>query len=165
MSIVREIQTARVLILGCGNTLLGDDGFGPAVIEELEKNYRLPPDVYAEDVGTSVREVLFDIASSEKRPAHVVLVDTINVEGKDHGDVFEVDTNGLPEKKITDYSLHQFPTSNLLQEIQQFCGVRVTFIAAQMSDIAEKLTMNLSEKMKKAVSIAAQRAYELALTG
>jgi coenzyme F420 hydrogenase subunit delta len=163
VSIIREIQSARVLILGCGNTLLGDDGFGPAVIEELESHYKLPRDVHAEDVGTSTGEVLFDITVSEKRPAHIILVDTINKEGRDYGEVFELDTNDLSEKEVADYSLHQAPTSNLLKEIQKLCGVKVTVIAAQMSEMPEQPTMHLSEKMKKAVTIAAQKACELAL--
>jgi len=163
MSIVREIQSSRVLILGCGNKLLGDDGFGPAVIEELQSSYEWPSDVHAEDVGTSIREVLFDVALSEKRPARLILVDTINKEGKKHGDVFELDINDLTETKITDYSMHQFPTSNLLREIAEFCGVQVTIIVAQMCEPIEKLTMELSEIMKKAVLSAAQRVYGLCL--
>jgi coenzyme F420 hydrogenase subunit delta len=164
MSIISQIQTARTLVLGCGNTLLGDDGFGPAVIETLKKKYDLPPEVHAEDVGTSVGEILFDIAVSEKRPAHIVLVDTIDREGRSYGEVFEVDPNDLSEKDITSYSLHQAPTSNLLREIQKLCGIRVTVIAAQMPEAPERLTMELSENMKKAVSVAAQTVYELALT-
>ena len=30
------------VIFGCGNLIMGDDGFGPAVIEELKENYQLP---------------------------------------------------------------------------------------------------------------------------
>lgn len=161
MSIIREIQSSRVLILGCGNKLLGDDGFGPAVIEELQKNYRLPADVHAEDVGTSIREVLFDIALSEKRPAHLILVDTIRKEGRSHGDVFELNVDDLTEKKIADYSMHQFPTSNLLREIAELCGVRVTILAAQVAELPEVLTMELSETMQQAVHLAARKAFEL----
>jgi coenzyme F420 hydrogenase subunit delta len=163
MSIIREIQSSRVLILGCGNKLLGDDGFGPAVIEELQKNYRLPPDVKAEDVGTSIREVLFDIALSEKRPDHLILVDTIHKEGKKHGDVFELNVADLTEKKVADYSMHQFPTSNLLREIAELCGVRVTILAAQQTEPSGALTMELSETMQQAVFLAARKAYELSL--
>lgn len=161
MSIIREIQTSRILILGCGNKLLGDDGFGPAVIEELQRSHGLPSNVYAEDVGTSIREVLFDIALSEKRPAYLILVDTINKEGKKHGEVFEVNLSDLTGKKIIDYSMHQFPTSNLLKKIADICGVRVAIIAAQMSEPAEWLTMELSESMKEAVLTAAKKVYEL----
>jgi coenzyme F420 hydrogenase subunit delta len=163
VSIIREIQTSRVLVLGCGNVLLGDDGFGPAVIAEIKSGCRLPSDVNAEDVGTSVREVLFDIALSERRPAHLILVDTIKRGGKKHGEVFEVNVGDLPEEKITDYSIHQFPTSNLLKEIADLCGVQVTIIAAQLSHPATNVTMELSEPMKKAVLTAAKMVSDLCL--
>ena len=29
---------AEVLVVGCGNVLFKDDGFGPATIDEIEKN-------------------------------------------------------------------------------------------------------------------------------
>ncbi len=32
----------EILILGCGNVLFGDDGFGPAVAEHLLKNFEIP---------------------------------------------------------------------------------------------------------------------------
>ncbi len=161
MGIIGAIQTSRILILGCGNVLLGDDGFGPAVIAQIKSESRFPPDVQAEDVGTSVREVLFDIALSEKRPDRLILVDTMNREGKKHGEIFEVDVHDLPEEKIADYSMHQFPTSNLLREIADLCGVRVTIIAAQQSAPAAAVTMELSEPMKNAVLAAAKMVSEL----
>jgi len=164
MSIIREIQSARILILGCGNTLLGDDGFGPAVIEALKKSYPLPEDVHAEDVGTSIGEVLFDIAMSEKRPTHIILVDTIMREGREHGEVFEVAVDDLSERDLEGYSLHHSPSSNLLKDIHDLCGVRVNIIAAQMPYSPERLTMNLSEKMRKAVSVAAQMVYDLVIS-
>ena len=50
-----EMFNKRVLIFGCGNVLFGDDGFGPQVVEYLTQHYKLPSDVYALDVGTSIR--------------------------------------------------------------------------------------------------------------
>ena len=55
-----------ILIFGCGNILWGDDGFGPAVIAHLKEHYLLPDDVLALDVGTSIRDILFDLILSEK---------------------------------------------------------------------------------------------------
>ena len=52
---------ARVLILGVGNLLFGDDGFGPAVAEHLDKLYAPSDDVYIMDVGTGVRKLLFTL--------------------------------------------------------------------------------------------------------
>lgn len=42
---------ARVLVLGCGNLLAGDDGVGPEVVRRLTEA-GLPPDVKAVDGGT-----------------------------------------------------------------------------------------------------------------
>ena len=73
----KEIETKRVLIFGCGNVLLGDDGFGPAVIERLERRGDLPGDAHAEDVGTSIRGILFDIALKDRRPEHIIVLDAV----------------------------------------------------------------------------------------
>jgi coenzyme F420 hydrogenase subunit delta len=56
-----EMFEKSILIFGCGNILWGDDGFGPAVIQCLNEQYRLPADVLALDVGTSIRDLLFDL--------------------------------------------------------------------------------------------------------
>ena len=63
-----EYRSKKILIFGCGNILLGDDGFGPAVIEELEKNYQIPEHVFIIDAGSSIREFLFNIALDEVKP-------------------------------------------------------------------------------------------------
>ena len=41
---------SEIVIVGCGNPLFGDDGFGPAVIEEM-KNFKLPDNVTIQDGG------------------------------------------------------------------------------------------------------------------
>ena len=46
-------MTARLLILGLGNPLMGDDGAGPAVIALVNAS-TLPPGVRAEEGGTDV---------------------------------------------------------------------------------------------------------------
>lgn len=47
-----EEDRSRILVLGIGNTLLGDEGVGVAVIEHLEAMGGLPPDVDLLDGGT-----------------------------------------------------------------------------------------------------------------
>ncbi|NIM48234.1 MAG: hydrogenase maturation protease, partial [Gemmatimonadales bacterium] len=43
----------RVVVLGCGNVLFGDDGFGPAVAQHCQEHYRIPADICVLDAGTS----------------------------------------------------------------------------------------------------------------
>ena len=129
----REILTKRILVLGCGNVLMGDDGFGPAVVKKLQQQYDLPADVHVEDVGTSVRDVLFNITLLDQRPEHVIVLDAVDKPDRKDGEVFEISLDEIPAAKLTDYSFHQFPTSNLLKEIQEQAGLRVTIIAAQIA--------------------------------
>ena len=42
----------KVRVLGLGNVLMSDDGFGPFVVRVLEATYECPPDVEFVDVGT-----------------------------------------------------------------------------------------------------------------
>jgi hydrogenase maturation protease len=50
MTIVTSPKPVR--ILGVGNVLMGDDGFGPYVARTLEARYELPEPAQVEDVGT-----------------------------------------------------------------------------------------------------------------
>jgi hydrogenase maturation protease len=42
----------RIAVLGLGNVLMGDDGFGPYVVRVLESEWELPPGVVVHDLGT-----------------------------------------------------------------------------------------------------------------
>ena len=141
------------MILGVGNVLFGDDGFGPAVIEELEQRYQIPADVYLMDVGTGVRKLLFTLTLSAVRPADVVIVDAVDW-GRQVGQVFNLPVEQLPISKIDDFSLHQVPTSNLLRELQDACGVRVTVVACDVGAIPQRIQPGLSAPVSQAVLVA-----------
>ena len=111
---IPDIPDKNVIVFGCGNILFGDDGFGPRVAEELIKNYPLPENVGVINTGTGVRNILFDIALSEKKPERIIIIDAIDA-GKTPGEIFELPIDEIPEKKIDDFSMHQLPTSNLLK--------------------------------------------------
>ena len=159
--VFREMYTKKVLIFGCGNVLMGDDGFGPAVIKKLQQQHHLPDCAHAEDVGTSVRDILFNITLLEKRPEHIVVLDAVDKPGRSKGEVFEISADDIPEKKIVDYSFHQFPTTNMLKEIQEQCGVKITIIVAQIGKKLESVKPGLSKPMRTAVREAAERVAHL----
>ena len=156
----KEIETKRVLIFGCGNVLLGDDGFGPAVIDRLRRR-ALPDDAHAEDVGTSIRGILFDIALLERAPEHIIVLDSVDRHGRRPGEVFEISVDEIPERKMADYSFHQFPTTNLLKELQEGRGIRVTIVAAQTAARLERVGPGLSGPVEEAVGVAADRVMSL----
>ena len=146
----------RTLILGCGNWLWGDDGFGPAVIKGLEESGGIPDDVCLIDAGTSIREVLFDIILSEKRPEKIVVLDAMDC-GREPGELFALDIGSMPKTKLkTDFSVHQVPTSSLLQDLRDLCGVDVFVMACQVQDRPSEINPGMSEPVKQAVQQAVE---------
>ncbi len=149
-----EWYDKSILILGCGNRLIGDDGFGPAVAQRLRSNFTIPADICVFDAGTSVREILFDTILSEKKPSKIVIVDAMDC-GRKPGELFRLDIDSLPKIKIDDFSMHQMPTSNLLRELRDICGIEVVVVACQVANECDSVNPGLSTTVKEAVTSAA----------
>lgn len=64
-------------VLGLGNVLMGDDGFGPAVIRALEEEYAFGSDVSVVDLGTPGFDLMPWLADAR----HVIIVDTVKSDG------------------------------------------------------------------------------------
>lgn len=142
------------LVLGVGNTLFGDDGFGCAVIDYVESHYSVPETVCLLDVGTGVRKLLFTLCLSPIRPQRLILIDAIDA-GRAPGEIFEIALAEIPVTKLDDFSLHQLPTSNMLRELQETCGVEVRVLACQTGPLPEEVHEGLSEAVSNAVPRAA----------
>jgi len=150
------------VVFGCGNAIMGDDGFGPAVIEELEASCVLPDNVAVVDAGTGIREYLFDyLLAPESRPERLIILDAVDFPDRRPGEVFPIEVSSIPAKKIHDFSLHQFPTINLLAELQEHTGIRVDILAAQVESIPKEISPGLSAVMAGAVSSACEKILQL----
>ena len=146
----------EILIVGCGNILFGDDGFGPDVIAYLEDHFRVPDNIFLADAGTGIRKILFTLSLSEVRPKIIVVIDAVD-KGRTPGEVFEIPLEEIPEEKIDDFSMHQVPSSNLLKELQDLCGVVVRVLVCQSFAIPETMQRGLSDPVQKAVAPMAQK--------
>jgi len=149
----------EILIAGVGNILFGDDGFGPSVIEYLESHYDIPENICLADAGTGIRKILFTITLSDVRPEVIVIIDAVD-KGRKPGEIFDISLDDIPAEKIDDFSIHQVPSSNLLKELQDFCSVKVDVKACQIQTIPETIESGLSEPVKKAVPLMAQKIAE-----
>ena len=146
-----ELFNKDILIIGCGNPLLGDDGFGPAVIRSLELQDVLPGGIGLLDAGTSIRELLFDMLLSGRVPELLVIIDAVQVSHALPGEIIRIDVDGIPGNKIADYSLHQFPTTNMLKELKDCCRTKIVIYAVQVADVPEMVRPGLSLPVKAAV--------------
>jgi coenzyme F420 hydrogenase subunit delta len=149
-----------IVVLGCGNILFGDDGFGSYVAEYLQNSDALPEGVAVINARTSVRGILFDLILSEKRPRKIIVVDAIDA-NRPPGEVFKITIDELPLNKIDDFTFHQMPTSNLLRELKEYCGVDVVIIAGQIESIPEAVRPGLSEALAGSVPVAAEEVLKL----
>ncbi len=158
---IKLIQNSKTLIFGCGNPLFGDDGFGPEVIDYLDKNHTPPAATAWIDVGTSIREILFDIILSEKKPEKIIIIDTVDSSDKNPGDIFEINIDEINPKKISDYSLHQFPTTNMLKELKEETNIDIKMLVTQIDLIPDEVAPGLSSKVTGAVPKICEKIIDL----
>ncbi len=153
-----EYCRKRILILGCGNRLFGDDGFGPAVIDYLSNHYHIPDDLYLMDVGTGVRKILFTLCMSDHRPEQIVFIDAVD-KGKIPGELFEISLDEIPFQKTDDFSLHQAPSSNLAKELKDH-GLNIRVLACQTASIPSSMEIGLSDRVSAAVHTLSRKIAE-----
>lgn len=161
MKIQSVLHNKRCLVFGCGNPLFGDDGFGPAVIHHLESTYKIPDHVLCLDVGTSIRDILFDLLLDTDLASTLIIVDAVEVKGRQPGEIFEIRVDDIAPAKISDFSLHQFPTTNMLKEISEETPIDVKVLVVQTSGLPDCVRPGLSEPISAAVSRMAEKILDL----
>ncbi len=104
------LNRERLLIIGLGNLLMGDDGAGIHIVHELQR-LRLADHVDLIDGGTAGVD-LVDILSSYRR---VIVIDAITNNGGDPSDIrlFSPDDFVL-RKGEGDYSIHDVELTSIL---------------------------------------------------
>lgn len=150
MNIYPKYCEKKNLVLGCGNILFGDDGFGPEFIDYFLSSYPVPEDTVLINAGLSIREILFNIVLSDKRPEKIIVIDAVDV-GEKAGEIFELDLDAIPENKIDDFSMHQVPTSNLLKELKENCSIDVRILSIQVENVPDSVNPGLSLKVKSSM--------------
>lgn len=96
-------EATRVLIIGCGNLLRGDDAVGPVLVRHLWER-GLPAGVRCADGGTGGMDVAFQM----RGVPHVILVDACT-SGSEPGALFKLqgsDVEHLPP--LAGVNLHAF---------------------------------------------------------
>lgn len=69
---------APIAVVGLGNVLMGDDAFGPYVVQVLLAGYAFPPEVEVVDLGTPGLDLTPHV--SDRRA--LVLIDTVHSSGQ-----------------------------------------------------------------------------------
>jgi coenzyme F420 hydrogenase subunit delta len=150
----------RIVVLGIGNSLFGDDGFGPATVQLILRSLTLPADVCILDVGTAVMPVLLDILLSDLGPQRLIILDTIDL-GRRPGELVRVSVEQLPQTRSDLFSFHSFSARKVLQELKDQKDLEVTILACQAQRVPSEIEEGLSKPVEDAVQRAARTVLEM----
>ncbi|MGD9016227.1 MAG: HyaD/HybD family hydrogenase maturation endopeptidase [Desulfobacterales bacterium] len=92
----------RITVLGIGNILLTDEGFGVRVIEKLHERYAFPDNVSVLDGGVLGIHLLGVMSESD----HLIVVDAVKNK-QPPGTLYRLEQDELPCRILMKNSLHQ----------------------------------------------------------
>ncbi len=93
---------SQITILGIGNILLTDEGFGVRVIEKLFEDYEFPDNVAVVEGGVLGIHLLGTLSKAD----HLIVVDAVKNK-QPPGTLYRLEKDELPERILMKNSLHQ----------------------------------------------------------
>jgi hydrogenase maturation protease len=144
----------RVLVLGIGNLLWADEGFGVRAVERLHQGFALPANVRVIDGGTQGLYLLHDICDSD----HVLVFDAIDY-GLPPGTLRVLRDAEVPVWSDTTMSLHQASFMELLAlaRLRERFPRRITLIGVQpevLDDLGGSLSPRVRARLDEALELA-----------
>jgi hydrogenase maturation protease len=106
---VFEEPAYKTLVLGVGNTLMGDEGVGVHVIERLLAGYKIPEEVHVLDGGVLGMGLLYYLEGIE----NLLLVDAVETR-KDPGTIIRLEDDEVPAFLSMKISPHQVGVPDML---------------------------------------------------
>ena len=160
MEVLKEKLKGKVVIVGIGNSLRGDDGAGPELIKKLkvkslkfkvrssEKNHELSTpnhQLCLIDTGSVPENFLQKIVG--ERPDVILLVDTINL-GKPAGSVEIIKAENLKEES---FSTHNASLKLTIAYLKKETKASVFLLGIQPKNIGfgQKISPEVEESVKK----------------
>lgn len=135
----------EIVIAGCGNPLFADDGFGPAVIEELQK-LTLPDNVKVVDAGLGGPHFIFTLLDPEVTKK-LVIVDIADY-GAEPGSITKLRVEDLPPGSYRD--AHSWDLAEPLQRIKD--RIDIIVIGCQPARVTDpEMEIGLSDEVSKAI--------------
>ncbi len=145
---------ASVLVLGIGNVLWADEGFGVRCAEALHERFVLPPQVQVVDGGTQGMYLLDFVCSA----SHVLVLDAIDFR-LEPGALKVFRDAEVPEWSDTKMSLHQATFQELLSlaRLRDRFPEKITLIGvqpAELDDLGGSLSPTVRARLDEAVALA-----------
>jgi hydrogenase maturation protease len=149
-----QAPPARVLVLGIGNVLWADEGFGVRAVEALHQRYAYPANVSLVDGGTQGVYLLDHVCSADR----VLVFDAIDYQLAP-GTLRVLRDEAVPVWSATAMSLHQATFQELLSlaHLRGHFPERITLIGVQpavLDDLGGSLSPLVRGRIDEAVELA-----------
>ena len=108
MSVIDPMSAPEITILGIGNIVLKDEGFGVRVMEALNESYEWPENVQLLDGGTLGMELLRFVSGTKK----LLIIDAIK--GEEPGTVYRFAGDSVSDHFNEKLSAHEIGIQDVL---------------------------------------------------
>ncbi len=135
----------KVVILGIGNDMRGDDGIGSVLAQELSKIFIKNANITVFD-GKTVPEN-FTGAIRGENPSHIILLDAVEM-NKRPGHI-----KVITKEQIANYNIstHAMPLSFLIKYLESTCPAELIILGIQPKNM--NLVNELSVEVQKSMEI------------
>ena len=146
----------NIIIAGVGNRLLGDEGVGLHVIDNLSQ-IPMPSNVDVVDCGCD----LLNLVSYLNEPQKIIIIDTIRA-GRKPGKIYRFDYCELEAGDVKMRSSHQVGAIDALGLLKQIypvlTGCEIVIIGVEPKAI--ELSTSLSEKVRESIADVLELVFE-----
>ncbi|MFH1784604.1 MAG: hydrogenase 3 maturation endopeptidase HyCI [bacterium] len=136
---LKEVLKGKVIIVGIGNILRGDDGFGPALVNTLQGNVK----AICIDAGAAPENYVGKIA--KENPDVVLLADIVHLD-LEPGDWRILDAGEIVKSGFT---THDLSPHLIIDYIKQETKAEIYMLGVEPSQIS--LGSEMSSEVKKAI--------------
>ena len=137
-----QASPQRILILGVGNLLLGDDGFGVHLINALQ-DAPLPPNVRLLEAGT----VSHQLIPLFREIDYLIVIDVVEA-GDVPGSIFRFSPDDMQFPSVQKASLHQISLIDVLRMAELTGGKPKTVILGVQPKDVSSWSLELSDELK-----------------
>lgn len=148
----------KILILGVGNLLFGDEGIGVHFINYIGKKYSFEGNHQVDiiDGGTLAHRLIPIIVEYD----HLIIIDTINAPGVKAGEVYFFDFDAVPDAVDWQGSAHEVEMLQTLNMMDLSGDRPPTMIMGVVPTVIEVTDFSLSEGVAAAVPLMEKTVLE-----
>jgi len=162
--IMPEYLEKEVLILGCGNILFGDDGFGAAVVQKLNALKESHPQLNSQktgiiDAGTGASHFILSLIDETMPIQKIIIVDIVDY-GLAPGEMILLYPKDLPNIPKYHIDAHDMPLAGMLTDLSHH-GIKIVVVGCQFKHMpAPDICFELSDEVAASVDKAAEMVLE-----